>query len=113
MDLRNVIFAIALSFAVLFGWSTIFENPQVDQKIVDQKNENVEKKENQTYDSPSINLEINKKLSISRKDAINSIDRINFENDNVRGSISLEGALIDDILFKKYKAKIELSLIHI
>ncbi len=107
MDLRNVIFAIALSFAVLFGWSTIFENPQVDQKIVDQKNENVEKKENQTYDSPSVNLEINKTLSISRKDAINSIDRINFENDNVRGSISLEGALIDDILFKKYKAKIE------
>ena len=107
MDFRNVIFAIALSFAVLFGWSTIFENPQVDQKIVDQKNENVEKKENQTYDSPSVNLEINKTLSISRKDAINSIDRINFENDNVRGSISLEGALIDDILFKKYKAKIE------
>tara|TARA_Y100000996_G_C22532881_1_gene647207 strand:- start:61 stop:1755 length:1695 start_codon:yes stop_codon:yes gene_type:complete len=107
MDFRNVIFAIALSFAVLFGWSTIFENPQVNQKIVDQKNENVEKKENQTYDSPSVNLEINKTLSISRKDAINSIDRINFENDNVRGSISLEGALIDDILFKKYKAKIE------
>ena len=107
MDFRNVIFAIALSFAVLFGWSTIFENPQVNQKIVDQKNENVEKKENQTYDSPSVNLEINKTLSISRKDAINSIDRINFENDNVRGSISLEGALIDDIIFKKYKAKIE------
>ena len=27
MDLRNVVFAIALSFAVLFGWSVIFETP--------------------------------------------------------------------------------------
>ena len=32
MDLRNVIFAIALSFAVLFGWSVIFETPQIEEQ---------------------------------------------------------------------------------
>ena len=32
MDLRNVVFAIALSFAVLFGWSVIFETPKLKNK---------------------------------------------------------------------------------
>ena len=32
MDFRNVIFAIALSFAVLFGWSVIFETPQIEEE---------------------------------------------------------------------------------
>ena len=32
MDLRNVVFAIALSFAVLFGWSTFFETPQIEEQ---------------------------------------------------------------------------------
>ena len=32
MDLRNVVFAIALSFAVLFGWSVIFETPQIEEQ---------------------------------------------------------------------------------
>ena len=36
MDLRNVIFAIALSFAVLFGWSVIFETPQMRSKKITQ-----------------------------------------------------------------------------
>ena len=40
MEFRNVIFAIALSFAVLFGWSVIFETPKIEeQKKLDQ-NEN-------------------------------------------------------------------------
>ena len=39
MDLRNVIFAIALSFAVLFGWSVIFESPQVNEQKTSQQNE--------------------------------------------------------------------------
>ena len=40
MDLRNVIFAIALSFAVLFGWSVIFETPQVQDQNQSQQTEN-------------------------------------------------------------------------
>ena len=32
MDLRNVVFAIALSFAVLFGWSVIFETPKIEEQ---------------------------------------------------------------------------------
>ena len=40
MDLRNVIFAIALSFAVLFGWSVIFETPEIEKQKKMQQIEN-------------------------------------------------------------------------
>ena len=99
MDLRNVVFAIALSFAVLFGWSVIFETPQVQEKNQTQQND--------SSDTPSVNLLEKEIIPVSRNDAINSTKRINFENSNVKGSISLKGGLIDDITFKKYNETLE------
>jgi len=107
MDFRNVIFAIALSFAVLFGWSVIFETPQIEEQKKSQQTESYQKKESQSSDSPSVNLENNKVPNISREDAIVSGKRIKFENENVKGSIALKGALIDDIIFKNYKSKLD------
>jgi len=106
MDLRNVIFAIALSFAVLFGWSVIFETPQMEEQKKSQQTEGYQKKDAQSSDTPSVNVEDTKIPSISRENAIASGKRIKFENENVKGSIALEGALIDDIIFKKYKSKL-------
>ncbi len=107
MDLKNVVFAIALSFAVLFGWSVIFEAPKIEEQKEIQKTENYEKKDNQNSDTPSVNLENNNVPNISRKDAISSTKRIKFENENIKGSIALKGGLIDDVVFKKYKEKIK------
>ena len=101
MDFRNVIFAIALSFAVLFGWSVIFETPKIEEQAKLEQSENY-KKEDAASDAPSVNVEKKDLPIVSRNDAIKSTNRINFENENVVGSITLKGALIDDITFKKY-----------
>ena len=108
MDLRNVVFAIALSFAVLFGWSVIFETPQIEEQKKLEQTQGSEKTDNKNTDAPSpnVNIEKEKVLNISRDDAIKSVKRVNFENENVKGSISLKGFLIDDILFKKYKTEV-------
>ena len=108
MDLRNVVFAIALSFAVLFGWSVIFETPQIEEQKRLEQTQGLEKTDNKNTDapSPSVNIEKEKVLNISRDDAIKSVKRVNFENENVKGSISLKGFLIDDILFKKYNTEV-------
>ena len=98
MDLRNVVFAIALSFAVLFGWSVIFETPQIEEQKKLEQTQNLEKNDNKNSDVPSVNIEKERVLNISRDDAIKSVKRVNFENENVKGSISLKGFLIDDIL---------------
>ncbi len=106
MDLRNVVFAIALSFAVLFGWSVIFETPQIEEQKKQELSKNLQKTDNNNSDVPKVNIEKEKVLNVSRDDAIKSVNRVNFENENVKGSISLKGFLIDDILFKKYNIEV-------
>ena len=107
MDLRNVVFAIALSFAVLFGWSVIFETPQIEEQKKLEQSKNSPKNENNNSDLPSVNIDKEKFTNISRDDAIKSVKRINFENENIQGSISLKGFLIDDIFFKKYNTEVD------
>ena len=53
-------------------------------------------------DAPSLdqNEEV---LKISREEALKKNKRIFFENDNVKGSISLAGGTIDNLEFKKFK----------
>ena len=59
-------------------------------------NSGLEKTDNKNTDAPSpnVNIEKEKVLNISRDDAIKSVKRVNFENENVKGSISLKGFLI-------------------
>ena len=99
METRNVLLAIILSTIVLVFWATFFEAPIVDQTT----NEKVVTK-SQDSSSPSIDeTEKEIKNEITRDDVINNTNRIKVENENIKGSISLEGAIIDDIIFKNYK----------
>ena len=97
MDTKNVLFAVILSTIVLIFWSTFFEPPIVDRQINENK---VISNEDST--SPSID---NKEITneVTRVDSINKTNRIKIENRNIKGSISLQGAIIDDIIFKNYK----------
>jgi len=98
MDFRNVLMAIVLSSLVLVGWATFFEAPIVEQ----QSTENQITK-NEDLSSPSIDEgEKEIKNEITRNDVINNTNRIKVENENIKGSISLQGAIIDDIIFKNY-----------
>jgi len=102
MEFKNVLLAIVLSMAVLIGWATFFEPPIVEQQIT----ENTITK-NEDLSSPSINEEGKKvENEIARNEVINNTKRVNIENENIKGSISLEGGIIDDIVFKNYKRKL-------
>ena len=48
-------------------------------------------------------------IIISRDDALNQNDRIQFENQSIVGSISLKGASIDDLTFKEYNKSLNSS----
>ena len=102
MDFRNVLMAIVLSTAVLIGWATFFDAPIVEQQTTEKK---ITK--NEDLSSPSIDEEDNKiENENSRNDVINNTKRVNIENENIKGSLSLEGAIIDDIFFKNYKEEL-------
>jgi len=98
LDSKNVIAAISLSAAVIIIYGLFFAPPPPDpKKINNEKNNTVES----TSEAPSLdqNVEVSK---ISRNEAIENEDRVQFENSTVIGSISLVGASIDDLTFKKY-----------
>ena len=97
MDFKNVLLAIVLSTLVLVGWATFFEQPIVEQQTTEKK---ITK--NEDLSSPSID-EKEIKSEVIRSDVINKTNRVKIENENIVGSISLQGAIIDDITFKNYK----------
>ena len=103
MDTKNIIAAISLSAAVLILWSLFFA-PEPDPNRI--KKDPIEKtKTVESSDAPS--LDKNENLTkLTRKDALSENDRIQFENNNIIGSISLKGAAIDDLTFKEYNVEL-------
>ena len=103
MDTKNVIAAISLSAAVLILYSLFFA-PEPDPSRI--KKDPIEKtKTVENSDTPSLDKNENF-TKLTRKDALSENDRIQFENNNIIGSISLKGAIIDDLTFKEYNVEL-------
>ncbi len=97
MDTKNVIAAISMSAAVIIIYSLFFSTPPERNKSVDENNNQVLN----SSETPKIEQDL-KLDNITREEALRNSDRINFENNSIKGSISLSGAIIDDLTFKKY-----------
>ena len=102
MDTKNIVAAISLSAAVIVLYALFF-TPEPVQKpqSLSEKNK-IEK----NSDAPSLDAKENL-VKISRDEAIIQNERVNFENNNIKGSISLKGAIIDDLTFKQYNTELE------
>ena len=101
MEAKNVLLAIALSTLVLVFWATFFEPPPVEKQIAENQ---ITKSEEPS--SPSIE-EVESSKKIERSETIASVGRVKIENKNIKGSILLQGAIIDDIIFKNYKESLD------
>ena len=102
MDSKNTIAAIALSSAVIVLWALFFvpEKQPASQNLIEKE------KIEQSTDTPSLEQK-ETQITISRDDALKQSERIQFENENIIGSISLKGASIDDLTFKNYKVTLD------
>ena len=99
MDTKNVIAAISLSAAVIILYSLFFAPAVIDQKDI--SNDKNITNENSSTDAPSL-VQDEETIKISRNEALKENERVLFENDKIRGSISLIGSSIDDLTFKNY-----------
>ena len=109
MDTKNVIAAISLSAAVIILYGLFFAPSPKEIKNLDQ--------EKTTLTSEAPKLDTSEKLiEISREEAIKESERVQFENKNIKGSISLLGGTIDDLIFKNYTETLEgenkITLLH-
>ncbi len=108
MDAKNVLMAIVLSTLVLVFWATFFEPPPVEKQIVENQITKSEESSSPSEESSSPSIEeVESSKKIERSEAIASVSRVKMENKNIKGSISLEGAIIDDITFKNYKVSLD------
>ena len=101
MDTRNVIAAISLSAAVIILYSLFFAEPPNTKPNLSEN-----KKIEQNTDMPILDQK-ETLVQISREDALNESQRVKFENQSIIGSISLKGAVIDDLTFKNYNTELE------
>ena len=101
MDLKNIIAAIALSAAVIVLYGLFFAPTQ--EQLDNLNTTNTKSDIAQSEDVPNIDQPIEVK-TVTRDDAINSSERILFENEFIKGSISLTGGIIDDLELKTYNS---------
>ena len=103
MDLKNILAAISLSAAVIIIYSLFFAPPPPDPKQPKVEKDKIS--ENTYTDAPSLDQN-EEAIKISREEALEEGERILFENENIKGSISLIGSKIDNLEFKKFKEKL-------
>jgi YidC/Oxa1 family membrane protein insertase len=101
MDTKNIVAAISLSAAVIVLYSLFFAPPPITKENMGEVN-----KVEQNSDTPSLDQKENVS-EISRDEALNQSERINFENESIVGSISLKGGVIDDLTFKQYNVSLD------
>ncbi len=101
METRNIIAAISLSAAVIILYSLFFAPPPVTKENLVEKT-----KTEQNSDAPSLDQKENV-TEISRDEALQQSERVQFENQSIVGSISLKGAAIDDLTFKDYNVSLD------
>ena len=106
MDTKNIIAAISLSAAVIIIWALFF-GPTTEEIKQNKTNQEQVKQEQTQKSSDTPSLDQNENFSKqSRKEALAEEERIEFENNNVIGTINTVGATIDDLTFKQYNTEL-------
>jgi YidC/Oxa1 family membrane protein insertase len=99
MENKNVLAAVVLSTVIIMMWQFWYGEP-----IPQNQNQEQVQEQQLKGDKPLAPAITQKKIEtkLTRSDAINEGDRLIIENKNIKGSISLTGALIDDLTLKNY-----------
>ena len=116
-DNKNIILATLFSAIILLGWTWFYEKPKAEKKaeaqkiLIAQQNSNkaVESQPQPVQGETANNLQPNKTeeaiLTVKNRGEILSEtkeNRIEISNENLHGSIYLEGARFDDLTLAKY-----------
>ncbi len=101
-DNRNLILAIVLAMAVMFGYDFFFAGPMRERQLAAQKAERAEIQrqieENTVPAAP-----------VAREVAVQNGPRIRFDTPSIDGTINLTGARFDDLSLKNYRRTIALD----
>ena len=109
---RNLILAVALSMAVLFGWQIMVIQPEMEKEQAQQaliaEQQAATAKANAAAGTPAIAnnggaANLTPGLALQDNKAADTAKRITIDAPLVQGSFSLQGARIDDIILTSYR----------
>jgi len=121
-DNRNTILAVVLSGLVLLGWQYFFNIPQMEKQRAAQLAQQAQTitpapdagntaAPQGTTPSPSANAPVNGQAGsaapLSREAAIAATPRVKIESPRISGSISLQGARIDDLSLVQFRETVD------
>jgi len=111
-DQRNLIIAIALSVAVIFGFQFFYEAPRQREAQQRQAAQQTEQAQQQNATAPSApgsapSAAGGAAQPMTRAEALASSPRVRIDNGAVHGSIALKGSRIDDVTLQRYRETVE------
>ena len=96
---KNLFLAIIISMAIIFGFQLLV--PQPERTPITEK---------QTNSESLVDLSIQKSSTTvlaERNEVINETGRVNFDNSKIKGSINLNGGLIDDLILEEFRETLD------
>ena len=96
---KNLFLAIIISMAIIFGFQLLVPQP-----------ERTPITEEQTNGESLVDLSIEKSTTTvlaERNEVINETGRVDFDNSKIKGSINLNGGLIDDLILEEFRETLD------
>ena len=108
-ETRNIIIAVVLSAAILFGFEFFYNGPQREKMLAAQRAQQEETLRPQQQQSADQAPAADVQTGEAPEAAATPAPRIAIDTPSVDGSISLEGARLDDLTLRRYRTTVELS----
>lgn len=117
-DQRNLLLAIVLSVAILFGWQFFIEAPRVAEQQAALEAEQAAAGENTDLEGLASTDIVDADGAIdalngvsgavvTRDQALEGVERVRINTESLHGSISLTGARIDDLTLARYRETLD------
>jgi YidC/Oxa1 family membrane protein insertase len=108
-ETRNVVIAIVLSIAIFLGFEVFYNGPQRERLAAEQRGAVEQQIEGGTAETESAAQAPSTSVPVQREQALSATAarRIEIDTPSVDGSISLEGARIDDLNLRGYHRTVD------
>jgi YidC/Oxa1 family membrane protein insertase len=95
---KNLFLAIIISMAIIFGFQLLVPQPERTPVTED----------NNAQESVSLDIQsTSSALLLDREQVLEETLRVTFDNSKIKGSINLEGGIIDDLVLEEYRETLD------